>query len=387
MTLTKSQGPQAGHGIHRYAVGVSVAICCHNSAERLPETVAHLKCQQVRSDIDWEVIVIDNASTDDTSTVARQCWGDDGPVAMRVVNERRLGLSHARVRALLEARYELVSFIDDDNWVAPNWVEAVSEIMSLRPDVGACFGKKDSVCEGTAPWWFKQFEGQFVIGPDLNEARDFTDRPNDIPGAGLTIRKSAWIPLHESGFEFLGTGRCGRKLLGGEDTELVYALKFCRWRLWYDPRLRLRHFLPVRRLRWQYLRDCHYGFGISTVHLDSYYFTDDGDGSLASRSLKEMRHTWTWQIVAVLQELIRADRRTVLLSRFARLEGEAEVLKVEGLLGRLSGLLRARSRHDESIERVRNAGWRKPRSLDMTHSAETGYTAGSPPMSAGISRG
>jgi cellulose synthase/poly-beta-1,6-N-acetylglucosamine synthase-like glycosyltransferase len=139
-----------------------------------------------------------------------------------------LGLSNARQRAFREARYEFVSFVDDDNWVAPDWVEMVARVMSEHPDVAACFGKKASICEGPTPWWFEQFEWQFVIGPQIEEACDFSDRPGEIPGASLSVKKSAWITLLDGGFEFLSSDTCGTKLLGGGDTELTCALRLSR---------------------------------------------------------------------------------------------------------------------------------------------------------------
>ena len=80
-------------------LGVSIAICTFNGEERLPATISHLKRQSTDKRLDWEVIVIDNASTDSTARVARECWGDDGPAPMRIIHEPRLGLVHARERA------------------------------------------------------------------------------------------------------------------------------------------------------------------------------------------------------------------------------------------------------------------------------------------------
>jgi len=59
-------------------------------------------------------MVIGNVSTKASVQVVRECWGDSGPVPMRILYEPRLGLAYARERALEEARYEIVSFIDDD---------------------------------------------------------------------------------------------------------------------------------------------------------------------------------------------------------------------------------------------------------------------------------
>src|ERR1700730_6467372 len=117
-------------------LGVSVVICCHNSAQLLPQTLSHLAAQEL-TDVVWEVIVIDNASTDETARVARESWPPGNPAPMRVINEPQLGLSYARWCGFKEARYEFVCFVDDDNWVCPGWVRTVSEVMTTHPEVGA----------------------------------------------------------------------------------------------------------------------------------------------------------------------------------------------------------------------------------------------------------
>jgi len=79
-------------------LGVSIVICCHNSARLLPKTLSHLKRQRVPDGLSWEVVIVDNASTDDTGRIARGCWAEGGPVCLRVIREPRLGLSYARER-------------------------------------------------------------------------------------------------------------------------------------------------------------------------------------------------------------------------------------------------------------------------------------------------
>jgi glycosyltransferase involved in cell wall biosynthesis len=132
-------------------LGVSVVICTYNGAQRLPQTLAHLRAQQVPKETAWEVLLIDNASTDDTAEAARKCWPDDKPTQLRIVREPRIGLSNARDRAFLEARHEVVSFVDDDNWVDPDWVQVVGEIMSADPELGAIGGVNDAVAEVDFP--------------------------------------------------------------------------------------------------------------------------------------------------------------------------------------------------------------------------------------------
>ena len=108
-------------------LGVTVAICTYNGAERLPATLKCLRVQVVPPEVLWEVIVIDNASADNGSEVALAYWSSEVPVPLRVVREERLGLSYARERAFAEAIYPIVLFVDDDNWLNSNWVRTVSQ--------------------------------------------------------------------------------------------------------------------------------------------------------------------------------------------------------------------------------------------------------------------
>ena len=89
-------------------------ICSHKGAPRLSATLGHLAVQGAPAGLGWEVLVIDNASTNDTAAVARGAWPSAAPAPLRIVVEPRLGLGHARARGLTEARYEVVSFVDDD---------------------------------------------------------------------------------------------------------------------------------------------------------------------------------------------------------------------------------------------------------------------------------
>lgn len=135
--------------MNNYPVGVSIIICCYNSASRLSQTLAYLKMQKYFDGIVWEVIVVDNASTDNTAQMAIDCWGLNGPVPLHIIVEPIPGLSNARRKGILEANYEFISFIDDDNWVASDWVSKVIQVFNDYPSAGACGGKAKPVFEST----------------------------------------------------------------------------------------------------------------------------------------------------------------------------------------------------------------------------------------------
>ena len=329
--------------------GVSIVVCCHNSARLLPETLSHLAAQQFSAlQPSCEVIVVDNASTDDTAKVARECWPDDCPIPLRIVLEPRLGLSNARLRGIAEAKYSIVSFVDDDNLVNNDWVEIVSSVMSEHSEVGACGGQVEAQCEVAQPHWFERFQNYYAVGQQADQEGDITDTRGYLWGAGLCLRKKALERLVEDGFKFLLSDRKGEALSSGGDAELCYALKLTGWRLWYEPQLRLRHFLTAPRLQWNYLRRISRGFGAATAGIDSYEMAFKE----APRTIVErLQRTWIWQTLATVWHLLRQPVK-LLQAALASREGDASALQIENLWGRLLELLRHRRSYGSNLRRI-----------------------------------
>jgi glycosyltransferase involved in cell wall biosynthesis len=328
------------------APGVSVVICTHNGAARLAATLAHLAAQVVPDGLAWEVLVVDNASTDDTARVVAAAWPRGEPAPLRIVSEPTPGLGHARARGLAEAHHEIVGFVGDDNWVATDWIATVWEIMAARPAVGACGGDAEAVPEGDPPAWFTKHADLWAIGPQGDAVT--RDDAGYLRGAGLALRKSAWEELTAAGFEPMLVGRRGLAMTSGEDTEVCLALRLAGWRLRYDPRLRLRHFLPATRLTWDYARRGSFGWGHGSAWLDHYQLADGRPG---------LRQSWTWQLVSTGWRLGLVG----LLALGQPREGSSIVLRREVLRGQLAGLLAQRRSWGANRRRVRDAAWRRPR--------------------------
>lgn len=154
------------HGEAPTLLGVCVVICCYNSATLLPQTIADLERQRVGREL-REVLVVDNASADSTVEVARQCWGADAPAPMRIVCESRLGLCYARERALEEARYDIIGFVDDDNWVWDSWIVAVAEAFDREGELAGLESLVSPVFAVTPPpWWHEYGADYFALMPE-----------------------------------------------------------------------------------------------------------------------------------------------------------------------------------------------------------------------------
>ncbi len=155
--------------------GISIIICCYNSASRLPETLNHIAALRVPDTIKWEIIVVNNASTDNTKEVAQREWDQYAcSAAFKIVDEHKIGLSSARMKGIGEARYEYFLFCDDDNWLDDNYIELAYTIMEENPFIGVLGGQSEGVYEGNPPDWFIRKRGHFAIGEQNEQSGDLT---------------------------------------------------------------------------------------------------------------------------------------------------------------------------------------------------------------------
>ena len=338
--------------------GISVVICCHNSAQRLPETLRHLAAQQVPPSLPWEILVINNASVDDTAAVAVTNWPEPAPAPLRVIDEPQAGLGYARIRAIGEARYEVISFLDDDNWAAPDWVARVATIFAEHPEVGVCGGRSEVATEIEPPAWFGSMTRCYAVGTQFDRNGDVTDAHGRLLwGAGLNIRTTAARQLIEDGFVFLLSGRQGKRLLAGEDTEICFALWASGWHFWYDDALVLRHFMPAERLRWEYVRRLCSGMGNSTALIDLYLLALSRP---PFESYPAWKKTWIFQFLKSLQKLVV----TFLCHPFQCLlqpDGSADALQFVRLKSTVLTLWPMRKFYGDVRPQIAGSPWNRPR--------------------------
>jgi glycosyltransferase involved in cell wall biosynthesis len=296
---------------------------------------------------------VDNGSTDDTAKVAQTSWPQPAPAPLCIVSEPKLGQSNARLCGLESARYELVSFVDDDNRVASDWIERVSNRMGSDPAIGACGASIAADFEAPPPpsWW-DEFQGCFAVGRQWPSEGDVTMTKGWLYGAGLTVRKSAWNQLCADGFRFYTSGRHGKALRAGDDNELCYALRRAGWKLWLDWNMQIRHFMPQRRLTWSYIRGLYRGGGATALTLRGY------DAKPPIDIKDRLRMHWWWQVISIIRQLVMHPSDYWAYA-FSRLEGDHAVLRTEGRLGQLMELLHLRGDYRKMLIEIRDARWRR----------------------------
>jgi glycosyltransferase involved in cell wall biosynthesis len=232
--------------------GVSVVICTYNGASRLPETIRHIAAQQVPEYIPWEFIIIDNASTDNTASVAQHEWSKYiGTQSFSIIEEPQSGLSYARARGFASAQYDYILLCDDDNWLDPHYVTTVYEVMTANIHIGALGGYGSLVFEEEPPSWIRSFS-IYAAGRQAQKSGPVIRCT--VYGAGCVIRKSAYDILLKSGYRSLLTDRLRKELSSGGDYELCLALAIAGFSIWYDERLTFSHFITRDRITIEYYR-------------------------------------------------------------------------------------------------------------------------------------
>ncbi len=249
--------------------GISVIICCHNSASRIPKVLEKLAVQKNTESISWEIVVVDNASTDDTANAALSAWRGKKHI-LKVIYEQKPGLSFARMAGLGESKYDIINFIDDDNLVTENWISHVFELMSKNDAIGMLGGLGIPKSDVELPEWFGKFKEAYAVGPQEKATGFVSFKRMYLHGAGISIRRKIWDLLDNKGFKFQLTGRKGKGLSSGEDYELSCAVRMLGYNLYYDEKLVFEHLIPKTRLSIFYLRRLFKAFGVASNYTFLY---------------------------------------------------------------------------------------------------------------------
>ncbi|ALI99762.1 hypothetical protein DC20_13240 [Rufibacter tibetensis] len=231
----------------------------------------HLFQQKISSDIEWEIIIVDNASKDNTRRVAYDLYKVSGvAVPFSVISEIKPGLNYAREAGLHASQYEYLLWVDDDNWLVNDYVMNAFRIMESNLSIGMLGGVGEPVLEVKPPSWFDSFSIVYALGKQAPHSGEILN--GYVYGAGATIRKSAWIKLIEAGFKSILTDRKGASLASGGDVELGDTMRLAGYKLWFDERLLFKHYLPKDRLSWNYLIRLAKGTGESGLSAAIFYF-------------------------------------------------------------------------------------------------------------------
>ena len=305
---------------------VSVIICSHNPREDfLRRVLDALKAQTLPAN-DWELLLVDNASEPPLAGRVDLSWHPNA----RHVREEKLGLTHARLRGIAESKGNLLVFVDDDNVLRADYLQASLKISADCPWLGAWNGSCIPEYEVEPPAELRPYLWGLVI-EKLN-ASLWAKLPMGGPalptGAGMTVRRAVAERYRE-----LATSdplrqildRSGKNLGAGGDSDMAlttYKLGLGAGRF---PELELTHLIPARRLTLEYLEPLFEGFGYGGVILNAVHGNDQQyPGQFRTNSLKIV----LLRVIMFAAGRNRAERRIRLAEERGRLAARRELRRL-----------------------------------------------------------
>jgi glycosyltransferase involved in cell wall biosynthesis len=224
---------------------LSVAICTYNRSKILPLVLESLCAQDADPKL-FEVLVIDNASKDNTHEVVQSFQG--GGTDIQYYYESNQGLSYARNRALHETRLPIIAYLDDDVVVEPQWVTALLETYdTLVPEPVAVGGKILLRWQHAQPTWMHESLFHFLGHADYGEQVRVVQH---IRGGNMSFQTEV---LRQYGSFNVKLGRRGDLQLTAEESDLQLRLRQDGYELYYQPRALVWHLIDETRLTPAYL--------------------------------------------------------------------------------------------------------------------------------------
>ena len=244
-------------------LSATVLISTFNRSKRLAETLQSIAGTKAPG-IAWDVLVVDNNSTDQTRQVVENCAADY-PVPLRYVFEQRQGLCVARNTGIDATSTDVLALTDDDVRVSAGWLSSILDGLE-RHQCDYAAGRVVPLWEREPPEWFPRTNGLlWGVIAILDYGPEPVDLGRRVPiGVNMAVRRSAFARIGKFDVRL---GRQGRTLLGQEVREWCLRARTSGLVGYYFPDAALEHHIPAARLTKRYFRRWFYWRGISRARL------------------------------------------------------------------------------------------------------------------------
>jgi len=246
-------------------MNISVILCTYNRCGTLAKALDSVAASTFSNSAEWEVVVIDNNSSDTTRDVVEE-FCRRYPGRFRYVLEPRQGKSHALNTAVREARGGILAFMDDDVTVEQTWLQNLTAPL-FNGEWAGTGGRTFPAEKCSTPRWLA-FDGPYGMGGILCAHFDLGDEPRELDrapyGTNMAFRKTMFEQY--GGFRAdLGPSNSHEIPRPNEDTEFGRRLMAAGERLRYEPSAMVYHPVPLDRIRKEYLLTWWFDYGRAAV--------------------------------------------------------------------------------------------------------------------------
>ena len=279
---------------------VSIVISTYNRCELLAEALRALFSQS-DAHLDFEVIVVDNNSSDQTRHLV-QSLAARNPEKLKYFFEAKQGLSYGRNRGIANAKASIIAFTDDDVRVARDWIRQIKNGFEANPEIDFLGGKVVPRWHTAPPSWLTPANWAPLALLDYGDEPFFVDSRKQLCliGANFAFRRRAFekVGLFKTEFQRVKNG------IGSlEDHEMLLRLWGADSSGLYLPALVVTAEIEPERLEKQYHRKWHAGHGrfYAALRSDEVERTKIGRifGVPAHFYRSAFQHAWGWPLASI----------------------------------------------------------------------------------------
>ncbi len=236
---------------------ISVIVATYNRAHLLQSSIESLLKLETKNIFSFEVIVVDNCSTDHTKTVIDELHEKNKRIPIKYYSEKKPGVAYARNKGLKKAKGDWVAFFDDDQIADHAWLTKLVDV-ALTNNID-CIGGRIKLLlprqDDSLPQVCRAILGSLNFGSKSKRLPK-----KCLPGTGSVLIKRK---LFESIGIFDETFT-----RGAEDADLFRRIEKAGYELWYAPESIAYHVIPEYRLRNDYFIWCSLRDGVNYAYLD-----------------------------------------------------------------------------------------------------------------------
>ena len=242
------------------ALRLSLIMATYNRAAEMVRALESVAVQSAAAE-EWECVVVDNNSTDDTLERFAQFTENHKNINLRMVHERQQGLSHARNRGIAESSGDIIAIIDDDERICPDFIRAYIEAFDGHPEAASAGGRTVAEYPSGRPGWMSRWTEQPIANPlDMGDKIRRFGRGRIPCGGNMAVRRSV---IERYGAFDTSLGRSGESLVGGEESDLFARLARGGEKCIYVPQAVMYHIIPPSKLTEAYFDRLAYNIGVT----------------------------------------------------------------------------------------------------------------------------
>lgn len=234
---------------------ISIVICTYNRNPLLEKCIESVINQNFSDD--YEILIIDNHPSEIAYSVFEKFSFNN---KLRYFSEKKVGLSYARNRGIIESKGDIIVFIDDDAIADKEWLKNLIEVHRTT-NAAIVGGKIEPIAEIPFPHWFYKELCTYIAVLDYSQVVKKMEGKNINPyGCNFSAKKEIFSKV---GLFRTSLGRKGNSLISNEDTDFFEKVKEFNFSIYYTPFAIVKHFIHKERMTRIFFIKRLYAQGIS----------------------------------------------------------------------------------------------------------------------------